>query len=254
MLPGLLEFFLFGVVLFFIAILFYKQANEEFQILQLEAERLDDLHTILSERAPIVVRDFQTPPIGTQEALEKQHSLLQMAIDGSAKTTLRQLLAQPAALAAYRFTPTTAEYLATQSGLKIWFEHHLYPKFLPRPWLAPLMSFRTELWPHHRGLTKSTAIYTIVMPTQGNAIVSLLLPKMTPYLPSNWKGRPFSSLSQSDTPLIGQIQFLEIKLRKGAFAILPPHLIYDVRTAEGSEQPVWTFIGHVHTPISRLGS
>lgn len=250
--PGLLEVFLFATTLFVIAILFYKQVNEEFQILQLESERLEEIPQLLGDRAPIVVREFQTPPIGTQEALEKRVGILQMAIDS--KTTLRQLLANKPALANYKFSPETTEFLAKESGLQVWFEHHLYKNLLPNPWTAPLYSFRTELWPDHRGLTKSTAVVTMLMPTQGTAIVSLLLPKMTPYLPPGWKGRHFSSLSSADTPLIGQIQFLELKIRKGTFALLPPHLIYDVRTADDSDLPVWTLIAHIHHPISRLAS
>ncbi len=59
----MLEYILIGIVCVFIAILFYKQANEQFEILQLSGERLSDLPTLYSERSPIVITDLPPPPL-----------------------------------------------------------------------------------------------------------------------------------------------------------------------------------------------
>ena len=53
-------------VIFFIAVMFYKQGNDEFEILQIEGERLQELPTLYGDRAPIVVSDFKLPALGTQ--------------------------------------------------------------------------------------------------------------------------------------------------------------------------------------------
>jgi hypothetical protein len=90
------------------------------------------------------------------------------------------------------------------------------------------------------------------MPTQGKASVSIILLKMMPFLPVVWAGREFSSLTVNDTPLINQIQFVEIKVRKGNLLVLPAHLIIDIATDPGGGEPCWFFMAEVNHPISRL--
>jgi len=207
----MLEYLLIIIVLFFIGVLFYKQANEEFQILQLDADRLSELPTLYADRSPIVVSDFPTPNLGTQ-ALQK------------------------------RFDAT-----AKESGLSVWFEHHLY-KDLLSPYTRWIYSFNTSLWPLRRGLFKTTAFQTIIMPTEGTASVKLMLLKMVPYLPNGWQGRSFSSLSLYDTPLLNQIQFIEIRVRKGNLLFLPAHMIVDIDSTDN------IFIAEINHPISLIAS
>lgn len=223
----MLEYALFIIVLFFIGILFYKQANEEFQILQLDAERLSELPTLYVDRSPIVVSDFQTPALGTEEELAKR------GIGGNLINIPKE----------------TATYLAKESGLTIWFEHHLYKQLLPSPYTQFIYSFNTSLWPVNRGLFKTTAFQTVLMATQGTASVKIMLQKMIPYLPSKWMGRGFSSLSVYDTPLLGQLQFIEIRIRKGNLLFLPAHLIVDMSSTDA-----WVFMAEIHHPISRIAS
>jgi hypothetical protein len=116
----MIEYLLFAIVLFFIAVLFYKQANEEFQILQLE-ERFSELPTLYAERSPIVMSGFQTPNLGSQEDLGKRPQIMNMLVNQN--TTLRQLLADP--YPHFQFPLASARFLAKESGLSIWFEHHL---------------------------------------------------------------------------------------------------------------------------------
>ena len=241
----MIEYLLFAIVLFFIAVLFYKQANEEFQILQLE-ERFSELPTLYAERSPIVMSGFQTPNLGSQEDLGKRPQIMNMLVNQN--TTLRQLLADP--YPHFQFPLASARFLAKESGLSIWFEHHLFKKLLPSPYTEWIYSFNTSLWPDHRGLFKTTAFQTVLMPTQGTASVKLLLPKMVPYLPTKWKGRQFSTLSLQDTPLLNQIQFIEIRIRKGNLLFLPAHLIVDIESIESS----WVFLAEIHHPISALAS
>ena len=223
----MLEYILFIIVLFFIGILFYKQANEEFQILQLDADRLSELPTLYVDRSPIVISDFQTPNLGTEEEMAKR------GMGGNLTNIPKE----------------TAVYLAKESGLSIWFEHHLYKQLLPSPYTQFIYSFNTSLWPVNRGLFKTTAFQTVMMPTQGTASVKIMLQKMVPYLPSKWMGRGFSSLSLYDTPLLAQLQFIEIRVRKGNLLFLPAHLIVDVES-----QDAWVFMAEIHHPISLIAS
>jgi hypothetical protein len=75
---------------------------------------------------------------------------------------------------------------------------------------------------------------------------------MIPYLPTRWEGRSFNTLSQQDTPLLNQIQFIEIKLRKGNILMLPAHVIVDISSLPGDSS--WIFQADIHHPISRIAS
>jgi len=238
----MIEYLLFIIVLFFIAVLFYKQANEEFQILQLDGQRLSELPTLYVDRSPIVVSDFQTPDLGTEEGFQKRGILDSLA---TPTQTLRQVIQTST------IPLETARHLAKEAGLSIWFEHHLYKQLLPSPYTQFIYSFNTSLWPLKRGLFKTTAFQTVLMPTQGTASVKIMLQKMIPYLPSKWMGRSFSSLSLHDTPLLSQLQFIEIRVRKGNLLFLPAHLIVDVSSLESQ---AWTFMAEINHPISLIAS
>jgi hypothetical protein len=232
----ILETIVFLSVLLFIAVLFYKQANEQFEILQIDATRISELPTLYQDRSPIVISDYDTPNLGTAEDLYKRKSVLQMP------TGRGQSIGQ---LIQGTMTIQAAEVLAKETGLQIWFEHHLASALTPF-YTGFLYSFKCSLWPYKRGMFKTKAFQTLLMPTQGTAIVTLMLQKMIPYLPTKWNSRSFASLTLQDTPLLNQIQFIDITVRKGTLLVLPAHLIADIKG------DAWTFIAEIHHPISRI--
>ena len=242
----MIEIFIILTVSFFIAVLFYKQANEQFEILQIQAERIQELPTLYADRSPIVVSEYEPPNLGTELELQKRPNILQMAV--SPNLSLKQLLASSQILETFPFTLKTATFLAKESGLQVWFEHHLFEQLLPSPYTKFLYSFKTSLWPNHRGLFKTTAFQTLIMPTQGTASVSLILSKMLPYLPTRWQGRQFHTLTPQDTPLLNQIKFMEITLRRGNLLLLPAHLIVDIRSVDSA----WCCVAEIHHPISLI--
>ena len=234
----ILESIVFLSVLLFIAVLFYKQANEQFEILQIDATRISELPTLYQDKSPIVISDYDTPNLGTAEELFKRHSVLQMQVGNY---RLGQLIQNRSMLSIQ-----TAEILAKETGLQIWFEHHMAKGITPS-YTGFLYSFNCSLWPYKRGMFKTKAFQTLFMPTQGTAVVTLMLQKMVPYLPTKWNNREFSSLSLHDTPLLNQIQFVDIILRKGSILLLPAHLIVDVKSEDA-----WVFMAEIHHPISRI--
>lgn len=245
----MIEWVIILAVCFFIAVLFYKQANESFEIIQLEATRIDELPTIYSEHSPIVLKNFAVPSLGNQYELEKRHQIMNMAVLKG--LSLKALLNSEGSLREYTWKKETAEFLAKESGLHTWFQHHLYKHLLPSPFTKWLFSFQTSLYPHHRGLFKTTAFQTVLMPTQGTAIVSIMLPKSEPYFPVNWKGRRFETLTNADTPLLAQIQYIDVKLRKGNLLVLPAHFIINIKS---DDDCAWVFCAEVHHLISRIAS
>ena len=243
----MLEIFIIVAVVFFIAVLFYKQANEDFEILQITSARMDELPTLYAERYPIVLSDYALPGLGTESELRKRPAILQMKMGG---TTLQGLLDRPANLRSFVFPYETAQFIAKETGLSTWFQHHLFHRLVPSPYTKWFYMARTTLWPDHRGLFKTTAFQTLIMPTQGNARVSLMLPTVLPYLPTRWEGRNFHSLSAEDTPLLSQIHYVDVVLRPGTLLLLPPHMIVNIFTGDDSNKPVWSFIAEIHHPIS----
>jgi hypothetical protein len=237
-------------VLFFIAVLFYKQANESFEVIQLEAERLQELPTLYADHAPIVIRGFQVPPLGSQKELEKREHIMNMAV--ATNLSLKALLQSSGSLQNFSWKKETATFLARESGLHTWFQQTLFTQILPSQYTKFLYSFQTSLYPDHRGLFKTKAFQTVLMPTQGTAIVSLMLPKAEPYLPNKWEGRRFESLTPADTPLLSQIQFMDIKVKKGNILLLPAHLIVNVKSASDADETCWLFCAEVHHWISRV--
>jgi hypothetical protein len=245
----MIEVFIIVAVIFFIAVLFYKQANEQFEISQITAARLEELPTLYAERSPIVVSGYPLPGIGTEGELRKRPRILQMKVG---QTTLQHLLDSPRALANFQFPYATAEFLAQESGLTVWFQHHLYDQLLPSPYTKWFYSAKTTLWLHHRGLFPTTAFQTLIMPTQGVARVSLMLATALPYLPTRWEGRQFMTLSAQDTPLLGQIKYIDVLLRPGTLLLLPPHMIVDIASSDSAGEAAWLFVAEIHHPISRL--
>jgi hypothetical protein len=243
----MIEYIVILAVLLFIAVLFYKQANEQFEILQITAERIQELPTLYQDRSPIVVSDFPTPNLGTYAEISKRPHIMQMYLPSPSPHMHAPTIGQ-AIHSRMLFPLKGAEVLAKESGLNVWFEHHLYKALLPSPYTSWVYSFKTSLWPNKRGMFKTKAFQTLLMPTQGTAILTLMLPKMIPYLPTKWSGRAFSSLSSQDTPLLSEIKFLEIRLRRGTLVLLPAHLIADIRSEEDS----WTFMAEIHHPVSYM--
>lgn len=247
----MIEFLIIFGIVFFIAVLFYKQANEQFELLQIDAQRIGELPTMYGDRSPIVIKGYSTPALGTHEELQKRPNITQMAV--AKGVSLRGLLADHRALTTFRFSPETAKFLAKESGLTTWYHHHMAEKFYPSPYTRWFYSTTCSLWPHHRGLFKTSAFQTLLMPTQGVARVSLMLGSAAPYLPTKWQGRAFHTLTPQDTPLLGQIKYIEVRLKQGNLLLLPAHMIVDIATEEKEGQKdAWTFIAEIHHPISKL--
>jgi hypothetical protein len=237
------------VVILFIAIIFYKQANEEIDILQLDAERIEEVPNLYPELSPIVLKGFPVPALGSYEEMKKRPKLLGMYVGDKSLDTL---LHSPD-LKNYLFHPVTMEFLSKEAGLDVWFGLHCYKNLLPSQFTQWMYFYKTALWPSHRGLWQTSAVHTLLVPTQGTAHVSLLLSKMIPYLPIDWKGRKLKSLTAADTPLVSHLKYIEIKLKKGNALLLPAHVLVDI-SSEGSrvDDMLWMFQAEIHHPISNL--
>ena len=240
----MLEYLFLVAAIFCIAVFFYKQANEQLEILQFDADRIADLPTLLSERSPVILRNYTTPALGTIEEVRKQTRLQPLLNRGtdSISSHDRSMLSQ-------------------DLGMDLWFEH-AWLSILTTPFTRLYTSPRSRMILGHEGLSKTTAPLTWFMPTQGSFSVFLLVPRCAVFLPPTgaWKGISSNHLTLDLVPLLGQLQWLELKVRKGHIHFLPPHLIVEFREESGVDQTAlgsWGPMGYLvelHHPISRLAS
>ena len=244
----MIEFIFLLAVLYFIAILFYRECKDSFEILQLDASRIDELSDLYPEKRPIVITGMQFPLLGTYKELKKRPHILQLGVTES--LSLDGLLHSPE-LSSFTFNDETTRFLAKESGLPVWCSQNIYPKLLPA-FARQLYSTKESLWPSHRGLWKTKAFYTFCTPTQGIASVKLLLPSMIPYLPLKWERMNFDSLRTEDTPLLSQLQFVEVKVRPGNALLIPAHILVNITQHAESTDTLFTYIVDIHHPISRF--
>jgi hypothetical protein len=236
-------------VLLAVFVLFYRQAIEQYNILQIEASQLSELPKLLSERTPLVLHDIGQPKLFTSEALKSNTRLQQFPI--SAKETLGAYLQNPSRPLAL---PHKASLLlAKESGLSVWIEHTWLPKFFSYPILQHIHSLTTEAHLGDQGLVKATAIHTVLYPTSGTYEVTLLTEQQEKCLPQSWRGRHPELFTLQDTPLVGEIKFITIKLRPGNMISIPSHWFYSVRSTDAKTPALWARFT-IDNPISYVAS
>lgn len=240
-LESLLVLGVLGVILLF----FYKQAVQEFRILQTDS--LDKAMGLLSERCPVVVLPAPQPQeLWTRADIQQRPTLASTPINGKP-------LKEAIDYVSYPLKANTAESLAKQVGLSVWIEQTILPTFKQSVWWSPMMKNRSELTIGAQGLRQTYAYSTAIFPTDGAMAVSLLNESSDPYLPAKWRGKRVSKLTKDDAPLLAQIQYIDVIVRPGSMLLVPPHwkVCWETHDSKEPALGVWT---EIHHPISRLAS
>jgi hypothetical protein len=75
------------------------------------------------------------------------------------------------------------------------------------------------------------------------------------FLPKGWRGRFPERFTVQDTPLVGEIKYITIKVRPGTLLCVPTHWFVSVRGCEESKDKplLWAWIA-VDNPISLVAS
>jgi hypothetical protein len=236
-------------VLIGVLVLFYRQAIEQYNILQIESSQLDELPKLLSERTPLVLHDIGQPKLLTPDALKSNGRLQQFPV--SNKLTLGQYIQTPTP--SVQIPRKASLLLAKESGLSVWGEHTWFPKVFSYPLLQHIHTFSTEARLGDQGLQKTTAVHTILYPTAGVFEITLLTEQQEKCLPATWRGRHPEMFTIQDTPLVGEIKFITIKLRPGNMLCIPSHWFYSVRSTDAKQPSLWC-IFTIDNPISYIAS
>ena len=247
----MIEILVVLVVALIVLIVFYRQAIEQYNILQIESTQISDLPKLLSEHSPVVVRSIGEPKLFTPDVLKQNPRLLSYPLESH--YSISTLLSQPKPTV--KMTGKSATVLANETGLQVWAEHHWFSKLFSNTWWEMIHSVSTEAWVGEKGLRKTTAITTILYPTSGSLDVTLMTEHQEQFLPKAWRGRFPEALTVQDTPLVGEIKYITIKLRPGTMLCVPTHWFVSVRGAEESagKPLMWAWIA-VHNPISSVAS
>ena len=240
----MIEFFLIIAFIFLVAVFFYKQALEEFDVLQIESNQMDQLPKLLSEKSFLVLRSLPKVQLWSPTVV-KEMPRIQKAPYG--KSTLLEVATTGQVPTNY---PKVGESLAEQTGIKTWIETTWLPRINDSDWFRWMYSSRAEACVGSKGLRKSLAYSTMILPTEGDLLVSVMPESSETYLPKPWAGKPFQGLKRADAPLIGEVKFLDLKIRQGSALFVPPHWIVNIQQ-EGDVLP-WFLWTEFHHPLSRF--
>jgi hypothetical protein len=239
----LLESFLVLGVLGIILIFFYRQAVEEFRILQTES--LEKAMPLLHERCPIVVLPApELQNLWTRQDIQQRPTLGTTAFNG---TALKDAVTKES----FPLTPKSAEALATAIGLPVWVNQTLLPTYKDANWWGPVCWTRTEALIGAQGLRQTFAYSTLLFATEGALAVSIIHGGSDNYLPKVWRGKRLSKMTRDDAPLLHQIQYMDVIVRPGSALLIPPHWKVCWENYE-QPQPALAMWVEIHHPLSHF--
>jgi hypothetical protein len=232
-----------GLVLL-ISLFFYKRAIHEFRINQVDG--IEKGFVQLHERIPCVVSDCVSPTgLWTIDVIRSRHSLANYMIDNmwslSSFLTTRTNIPE--------IPDDDAAALAQNTGVSLWANHTITPAFKSSVLFGGFYRAYTYSHAGPRGLHKTTAAASLLIPTDGTLLVSIMHEQAEPYLPPDWHGRQLSSFTLDDTPLLGHIDYMDIILRPGNALLLPAHWTYCIISHEEKIPPLYLLM-EFHHPVS----
>lgn len=243
----MLEIFFIIIIIFFVLIFFYKQSVDEFHIIQIDADKLDTLPEILAESHPIVIRGLGPPKILTPDILRGNQRVQTLPV--ATPFVLHQYLTNPKDKTLTVLAADVRHQASDELGLHVWAEHVWFPRIKEDNPLAYALTMETEVYISSMGMKKTTAAYTLIYPTNGTFIVSILTGANTKFLPADWDSQFIDELKPAECPLLSEVQYIDLILRPGHMAILPPHWIVSMKS--DNVLPVFAWI-EIHHPISKL--
>lgn len=213
---------IFGVI-YIIVWLFYQDSVPEFRINQLEWSNRTTIPVILPEKLPIVLRDI--PPLNIWTHDDVIHRQIYSTVPVFQGQTISQWLSQSIdkQLINSPWTLQHARMLGNQSGIETWSRKWLHELMYP-PYASFIGCPKYSCWIGARTIWKSCAPWTVILPTEGEIVVSIMPVKgyshALPIYPENhWLPR----ITKFDTPFAGDLKFIDIRLRPGHILMIPAH-------------------------------
>jgi hypothetical protein len=251
----ILQGIFFLCVVFFIAVVFYKQRRESTELLQSEfGNSQDSLKELFEERQPIILRTTPTPQSLALEQLTKMIRLYDFPLRDK-KATLREYMAKPSlqgTVGIPLMSVQASQLLAKELALEIWVANVLQGMIQDMGGAFSVIysqTVRTMLG--GAGMQRATSVMTMILPVEGKYTVSLVNKKSEQFLPTAWKYRYPRTLTINDSPLVSEIQYIDIVLRPGTMLCLPTHCIFSIEAEDPAtfHSALWI---EIDSPISSL--
>jgi hypothetical protein len=230
----LLQFLFFICICFFIAVCFYKQHRATIELLQVEFTNQDSLKDLAQERQPIIIRGVPIPNSITLDKLSKMSRLDPFPL-AEGQTLLNYREAPDKVLPDYQYngfpiiTSDKSVLLAKELALDTWVNHSIQEPINDIVGIFSIFHRQTvKVLLGGKGMDRALGIYTILMPVEGKYTLSLVNKKSESFLPAQWKNRYPRTLTINDSPLVGEIQYIDVILRPGTLICIPSHCIYSL--------------------------
>jgi len=235
------------------ALLLYRRAIHEFQILQKDYGKDVDWATLLSEQLPLVIRNAPSSWIGGWTLGKTGNKTWSVTTkDGSGK---RFKIAWNAYLKTEVTAPTheTLSDLAGPVKLLQTIQDWVYDGMSCMHWL-PVQTPLPMLLLSEEPLRKTVAEWTVFTATDGAPVELWLAHEGA--LPTHEETAIKPWTATTDTvPWIGDVKYIEIKLRPGNAIMIPKHWWYSVRPAiqpELKQEGAWMWRSEFHSPASQF--
>ena len=237
----------------------YRGAIHEFQILQKDYEEENNWSELLGEELPLVIRGLPKSWLGgwTQKHTANKTWLLHVRNGNKKlKTTWTNWLSTPAP----RPLPESMKEIAAVSRLDHAFSNWTADGFrrwsyLPTGVPAPFVLSE----PQYIGVRKTTAEQTVITATDGAPLELWIAHEGA--IPANvaddLAGKDPWTQTTADIPWIGEVKYVEMKLRPGNAVVLPKHWWWALRPAaqqEKEQTDAWFWVSSLHTPISWIAT
>ncbi len=253
----MLEIVLVLSLLFLIFTFFYKQAIHEFRIHQWDADASlqETLYDRSKERIPVVLRKLPRMGVWSQDDVLQRdcYARLPLFQEYGIQEWLRQATSD--SICPWRYEQ--AETLAKVSTLSIWEKQWLRPLLFPTvlSFSSPLSHWsqipRFHCWAGRVPLRKTFAMWTCILPVEGEIVVTLLPESMELFLPSGWNRTFPSEWTKRDTPFVADIKYLDVVVRPGTGLFMPPHWFVSWGAKEAGKAPMVCTVSY-HSPVSLL--
>lgn len=250
-----IELFFILLLIIAVCIFVYKSSVNEFQILQKEYDEDIIWSEILAEQLPIVIRNIPQSWIGTWTEYNTSNKTWVVRVKNEEgktfKTTWNDWLMTPYP----RIQPYNINELSKVSRLNTTINNWNLDGFRRWSWLPASAPHPYVFSPYDLiGVRKITSEFTAIVSTDGSPIQLWL---------AHSEAVPSSVASEliglnpwdqnSDTiPWIGEVKYIELKLRPGNAIVIPKHWWYAIRVM--TENDAWFWIGDFNTPISYVAS
>ena len=234
-----------GVILLILTF-FYKQAVCEFRMNQMEWTQKDQIRPLLQESVPLVIRGVPPLSCWTRDDVMTRDCYADLQLFQEMSLVEWMKSAIPESGCPWKYAQ--AQQIARISGLSVWAAKTINPVIISpakRAWWWP----RYHCWAGKMGLQRTYAVWTCILPVDGEIVVSIMPETVESALPTNWVGCVPSELTAKDTPFLADVKYMDVVLRPGHALMMPAH--WFVSWTGKKDIPMVCTVSY-HSPISAM--